>query len=154
MELPVLSVGGVEVKLSTYENAQIVMEDGQVRVSLENYSGDLLFMTSVSLQKLALPVARPRKQWPINVAARMIRSPSIPMVRTAVLSTINVGGAFCRPSLMDSTILWPVGEREVGHTFKLSPSHPLSPLRSSIPWHRVLRAKTRGRQRATRELSR
>ena len=60
MDLPVLSVGGVEVKLSTYENAQIIMEGGQVRVSLENYSGDLLFMTSVSVQNLALPVARPQ----------------------------------------------------------------------------------------------
>lgn len=48
MELPILSVNGVDVRLSTYDNTQIKMEGGHVRVSLSNYSGDLIFMTSGS----------------------------------------------------------------------------------------------------------
>uniref|UniRef100_A0A6U4L3D6 Uncharacterized protein n=1 Tax=Hemiselmis andersenii TaxID=464988 RepID=A0A6U4L3D6_HEMAN len=51
--LPVLQVEGVDVQLSTYEGAQIKVEGGRVRVSLENYTGELFFTVSGNGKKRA-----------------------------------------------------------------------------------------------------
>jgi hypothetical protein len=47
MTTPLLNVEGVEVRLSTFDNAQMCVADGGLRVSLKNYTGDLIFITKV-----------------------------------------------------------------------------------------------------------
>ena len=42
---PLLTVDGVEVKLSTFDNSQIKVVDGGLRLSLQNYTGEIFFST-------------------------------------------------------------------------------------------------------------
>jgi hypothetical protein len=50
MATPLLNVEGVEVRLSTFNNAQMQVIDGGLRVSLKNYTGELFFVTKVTRQ--------------------------------------------------------------------------------------------------------